>query len=233
MTSDSSPPPFGFTWEKFKSDFCESTKGNFNTFEFVPTISAPRLRDAYDAWIYDLKHDKDNFKDRQSKPDHIKCSGYLMHWIGRMRPITEVSDNFLKYATEAEKHALKITVIQDESCLKNYNEPTPIEDDEIPEEVQQDFLREKGVSLKHFKEHRGRLSGYANEYAAYDFCYRLARDYEVLKLQEQCVTGDTPEIPYPTPYYIHDFCNILKYKNISPQAIAFIFRTSLHNWKVL
>jgi hypothetical protein len=230
-------PPFGYsTFDLFKNHFIQITKDSFKPFQLDPVFSEHRLLDAYEAWQFDLKRSQDNFKAPNTYPDHIKCAGYLMHWLKRFSPITELSDPFYKWATESERASIlgKFIFVTDEESLPEGTRPAQL--DEIPSDILQQFNSDNGIELGLFAEHRNWVASYFNEFAAWDFCYRLAQGFETQKNLEKNETknkANEPAILYsfkiPSTTFIHDFCHLLKYKSVSPQGIAFLLRAALRD----
>ncbi len=145
-----------------------------------------------------------------------------------MAPITSIEDTFSNYATEFERKTFLGQIIIESDPKKIDPNYEKIDASQVPSEIQESFKKEKGFSIENFIDHRFRLMSYSNEYAAWDFCYRLARDFEV---QKNIELGVQVPLKDPAVTYIHDFCHVLRYKNISPQGVAFVLRTCLRDLK--
>jgi len=225
-------PPFGF---KEHGDLIEAFKKNvipaFNGFGFNPQISDHRIAECFFSWRYDLEKSVDRFRPdvKKSTPDHVKCAGYLMYWIRRNLPIYGIEDDEEKWATEAERETsigkIMFSRLDSTSIPGDWVEITKKQEEDLPFEVRKEFMDEhNGLAIWQYVEHRNRIKNYANEYAAWDFCYRLAASYEKQKRIEK---KDDRIIREPSFSFIDDFCYYLKYKSVSPHSLAFTLRTAI------
>jgi hypothetical protein len=230
-------PPFGYsTFDVFKARFTKITSESFKRFQLEPVFSEQRLVDVYEAWKFDLNRSQDNFKEKDTLPDHIKCAGYLMHWLKRFSPITNLNDPFYSLATARGKSTTvdKFVLVTDEESLPEGSRSAQL--DEIPLEDLIKFRQDHGMELGLFVPHRNWVASYYNEYAAWDFCYRMAFAFELQKNKEKNeALKNTNQLEHsysfrtPSTTFIHDFCHLLKYKSVSPQGIAFLLRATLRD----
>lgn len=223
-------PPFGFrTQEELLAEYTRAADEAFGFFELKPNISPTRITECFIAWRYDLEKSVDRFKpEKKSSPDHVKCAGYLMYWLRRNMPIWQVEDTFEQYATEHERASLtaRIAFLPENSPLPpNSQEITSLDELGEAEQIAKEFAESHdGIDIISYRNHRNRLKSYANEYIAFDFCYRLAKAYEGQKQQENGVKKEFRDLSEP---FIDDFCYFLKYKSVSPHSLAFILRTAI------
>ena len=223
-------PPFGISDHGILTKlYCESALQSFSMFELKPNFSENRLTECFIAWKYDLEKSVDRFKpEKKSSPDHVKCAGYLMYWLRRNNPIWSVDDTFEKFATENEKVSLigrygflPYSGMIPEGAVEITNPSDINPDDPAFESFSIDH---NGLNIFQFRNHRNRLKSYANEYIAFDFCFRLAKSYEEQKLKE---LGFKKSLRTPSEVFIDDFCYFLKYKSVSPHSLAFILRAAI------
>lgn len=223
-------PPFGYKeHDHLIKAFRGVVESGFSRFELKPVISDQRLTECFFAWRYDLEKSVDRFRPdiRKSTPDHVKCAGYLMYWIRRTLPIVSIEDVGAKWATEAERSSIlgRIVFSRNEGLVgPDWVELDSQGEAELPEEVRAEFEKEHGLSILQYVEHSNRLKNYPNEYAAWDFCYRLAASYEKLKREQ---AGESQILRNPSFEFIDDFCYYLKYKSVSPHSLAFTLRTAI------
>lgn len=209
-------PPFGIAsaqvlFEQFLA-LCDE---NTSLVELKITLSKQRVTDAFNAWKEDTRRNKKNFQSTDtSVPDHVKCAAILTYWIRRERTVTSV-DHFAIGGMYSPLEQLQIEVVHEGSDESLW---TALTESEIAELKIGDFTAEQFIS------HRRRLQAYGNEYLAFDFGFRLAREYEIAKRKELGLNAD---ILSPDVEFIDDLCYFLKFKSVSPHAIFCIYQALL------
>ncbi len=172
-------------------------------------LSRQRINDAFEAWEEDSKRNAVRNMDGGAIPDHIKDAAILTYWLRRERPVIDVLTTKTMYAEFgvffAENPDGNLVQKMDEAQMKARS-------------------LSSGISPILFLAHRKRLQAYANEYLSFDFGFRLAREFELIKRKE---TNNDAVMKTPTPQFIDDFCYFLKFKSVSPHAVYFVYRSLL------
>lgn len=209
-------PPFGIKNETDLFDrfhtYCQESAGRAY---LLPSLSRQRITDAFNAWKEDTDRNDRNFRETGTLPDHVKCAAMLTYWLRRERPVVTIAHH-----NSGGMY----------SALEQYN----IEMD-FSGTIEDDYAKLSSEELKKFKfgefngeqflAHRARLQTYANEYWSFDFGFRLAREYELLKRQQTTGGKQATSISVPDADFIDDFCYFLKFKSVSPHAVYFVYRS--------
>lgn len=69
---------------------------------------------------------------------------------------------------------------------------------------------------------QGFLSNYANEYMAIDIGFKICAMYESRRIDKR-LSKQQVSAYIPNKKFIHDFCHLLKEKNVSPHSIYIIY----------
>lgn len=205
----------------------------------VATISTQRTHEVFSAWRNDLlRSGRFNFKNNETRPDHLKCAAHLTYWIRRCAPIVDLSTS-LPFFDEGESATSQECSSPGDDGMYSMKGLFSIESEivdgaEAKQKLkelasnhvfsrQQDYINgfPAGFTVENLLRQRRRIFTYANEYVAFDFGYRESMKYERLK----CGVRDKEY--WPNTDYIDTVCYFMKFKNVSPHSIHLIFMSLL------
>lgn len=235
--------PFGYkNSDKLIEQYKTVLIRDFDKYGLEIELSDVRIRETFSSWKNDLTNPNNQLKNQEKCPDHIKCAGYLMFWLRRNLPITQlkVKIDFLQKFLDSNKSSHRFVVASgfndnkiistnlDSTELTRLNIADPTDWKELPadklSQLNPNFIKMHGYDIGHYMAHKDHLECYTNEFSAWDFCYRLAEKFEK---QKRIEAGLDAKINHPSLSYIYDFSKFLKLKNVSPHALTFVLRALL------
>lgn len=193
-------------------------------------IAQQRIRDAFGAWQQDLQRNETFSVPAGARPDHLKAAGHLCYWLRRFSPIMNITSTGRRRGNGQLESALY------GGGQYGDNEMFLVELDGLSESRRHQLLEQRieeqasrlvGPQSEIVLKHRERWFTYANEYAAFDLGFRLAKSYELQKLKEDNKFKQKDHGFAPDEDCIDTICYFLRFKNVSPHALFLIYKVLL------